>query len=115
MKSIVKTRSIQFIVGLLFCLTLILFPTLSLAHRNAYPVNSRSVFLTGCLLNDSPNFQDDNEVKNTMQVCVCMLDKFQNNYSNLQFMRLFTGADRNEQPYVRELNNFVNRHAADCT
>ena len=114
MKSIIKTKSIQFIVGLLVCLALVLFPTLSLAHRNSYPVNSRSVFLTGCLLNDSPNFQDDDEVKNTMQGCVCMLDKFQNNYTNLQFMRLFAGADQNEQPYVRELNNFVNRHAADC-
>ena len=101
-------------IGLLFCLASMLYPTRSLAQIHSYPVNSRAVFLTGCLLDDPPNFQRDLEVNNVMKMCVCMLDKFQDNYTNLEFIRMFAGADKGEQPYKDELNKFAERHILEC-
>lgn len=86
----------------------------SLAQTHSYPVNSRANFLTGCLLDDPPNFRSDLEVNNVMKTCVCMLDKFQDNYTNQEFMRLFARADKGEQPYKEELEKFAERHIFDC-
>ena len=109
-----KINSILIKLDLLLCLVVIFFPTLSLAQRNTYPVNSRSVFLAGCLLEDPPNFKNDGQIVKRMGVCVCLLDKFQENYTNQEFQLLFAGASRNEQPYTRELQDFSNRHLGNC-
>ena len=114
MKSVIKITSTQFWLTLLFCLTLILIPTASLAHGNTYSVESRSVFLSGCLLNQSPNFKNDSEIINSISTCVCMLDKFQDHYTDQEFMTLFGQAEQNDPPYVQELNDFTNRHLVSC-
>ena len=83
-------------------------PAAVLAQNNAYSVSTRSVFLSGCLLEEPPDFQDTNEVVQKMRLCVCLLDKFQARYSEGDFQRLFQPAK------AEELNNFVREKFPAC-
>ena len=83
-------------------------PATALAQTNAYSVNTRSVFLTGCLLEEPPNFENTNQVVQKMRLCVCLLDKFQASYSEEAFQRLFQPAK------AEELNNFVREKVPAC-
>ena len=106
-------KSVSLQLNLLLCLAFILFPASSYAQKNTYPVNSRSVFLAGCLLENSPNFQNDGEVVNVMRICVCILDKFQANYTNQAFMTLYANAERDAKA-KQELETFVQRQMPNC-
>ncbi len=106
-----KSISLQF--KLLLCLAFLVFPASTSAQTNPYPVNSRSVFLAGCLLENSPNFQNDSEVVNVMRICVCILDKFQANYTNQAFMTLYANAERDAKA-KQELETFVQRQMPNC-
>ena len=83
-------------------------PATVLAQTNTYSVNTRSVFLSGCLLEDPPNFQNTNVVIQRMKLCVCLLDKFQASYSETEFQRLFQPAK------AEELNAFVKNNISSC-
>ena len=89
-------------------LFLSVIPATVLAQTNAYSVNTRSVFLSGCLLEDPPNFQNTNVVIQRMKLCVCLLDKFQANYPESKFQRLF------QPEKAEELNTFVKNNIASC-
>ena len=83
-------------------------PATVLAQANTYSVNTRSVFLSGCLLEDPPNFQNTNVVIQRMKLCVCMLDKFQASYPEAEFQRLF------QPEKAEELNAFVKNNISSC-
>ena len=114
MRSIAKSALLTFELGLLVCAVAILLPQKSLAQTNTYSLGSRSVFLTGCLLDDPPNFWNDVEVQYRMRACVCMLDKFQENYTDSEFVQLFSEAQNNRQPYQQELHDFSSQHIRNC-
>ena len=83
-------------------------PAAALAQTNAYSVNTRSVFLSGCLLEDPPDFQNTNQVIQRMKLCVCLLDKFQAKYPEGEFQTLFQPAQ------AEELNRFVKENISAC-
>ena len=104
----------QFKLALAAGLILSMFPRRSLTQVNSYPVNSRSIFLTGCLLDKPPNFSSEGEVYQRLKTCVCMLDKFQANYSNQEFTELFDAASQNKQPQKQELDKFTTSIIPEC-
>ena len=109
-----KINSVKLKLATLFSLTTILLPNLTLAQNYPYSVNVRAMFLTGCLLDGKSNLPNDQEAYNLMKSCVCILDKFQARYTNQQFTSLFDKANKNVEPYKRELDNFVKQNIMDC-
>ena len=83
-------------------------PIAALAQTNAYSVNTRSIFLSGCLLDEPPNFQNTNQVIQKMKLCVCLLDKFQAKYPEREFQTLF------QSEKAEELNRFAREHIPAC-
>ena len=114
MKHSILSNGVSLKLGLLLCLAWLAVPAQSHAQTHSSPVNSRATFLTGCLLDNSPNFSSDREVTHVMETCVCMLDKFQDNYDNLEFLRLFSRADNGEERYQEELEEFAESHIYEC-
>ena len=84
------------------------------AQTNPYPVSTRAIFLAGCLTDGDKPLNDDKQVYQSMRTCVCLLDKFQDNYTNEQFMLMFDKASQNTEPYKQELNNFVKNNIMSC-
>lgn len=92
-----------------------LIPMNSMAHTNDYPVSTRAIFLSGCLLESKElDFNNDQEVYTNMRICTCLLDQFQTAYTNTEFMELFAGATENQKPQVQELENFTKEHIISC-
>ena len=92
-----------------------LIPMNSMAHTHDYPVSSRAIFLSGCLLeNKELDFNNDQEVYTNMRICTCLLDQFQTAYTNTEFMELFAGATENKQPQSQELEKFTKEHILSC-
>ena len=92
-----------------------LLPISTMAHTNDYPVSSRAIFLSGCLLeNKELDFNNDQEVYTSMRICTCLLDRFQTAYSNAEFMEVFAGATENKQPQTQELEKFTKEHVLSC-
>ena len=92
-----------------------LIPMHSMAHTYDYPVSSRAIFLSGCLLeNKELDFNNDQEVYTNMRICTCLLDQFQTAYTNTEFMELFAGATENQKPQAQELENFTKEHIISC-
>ncbi|ELS03624.1 hypothetical protein Xen7305DRAFT_00033480 [Xenococcus sp. PCC 7305] len=92
-----------------------LIPMNTVAHTNDYPVSSRAIFLSGCLLeNKELDFNNDQEVYSNMRICTCLLDQFQIAYSNTEFMELFAGATENKEPQTQELEEFTKKHVIAC-
>ena len=114
MNRTIRSNRVSLKLRLLLCLAWLVVPAQSHAQTHSYPVNSRATFLTGCLLDNSPNFDSDREVTHVMETCVCMLDKFQDNYNNLEFLRLFARADNGEERYQEELEDFAESHIYEC-
>lgn len=109
-----KINSVKLKLVSLLSLTTMLFPTLTLAQSYPYSVNVRAIFLTGCLLDDKSNIENDQKAYSAMKTCVCILDKFQARYTNQQFTILFDNANKEAEPYKRELDNFVKQNIMDC-
>ena len=90
-------------------------PSNTMAHTHDYPVSSRAIFLSGCLLeNKELDFNNDQEVYTNMRICTCLLDQFQMTYSNKEFMELFAAATENKQPQTKELEDFTKEHIVSC-
>ena len=90
-------------------------PVNSMAHTHDYPVSSRAIFLSGCLLeNKELDFNNDQQVYTSMRICTCLLDQFQTAYSNTEFMELFAGATENKRPQTQELEEFTKQHIISC-
>ena len=87
----------------------------TMAHTHDYPVSSRAIFLSGCLLeNKEIDFNKDQEVYTQMRICTCLLDQFQIVYSNTEFMELFARATENKEPQKQELEEFTKTHIISC-
>lgn len=84
------------------------------AQTAFYPLSTRSFFLTGCVSDDPPNYNNPDEFYLKMRACVCLLDKFQAEYSHEQFIALFEGVEAERQPQEQEAERFVMRHIHDC-
>ena len=92
-----------------------LIPIKVLAQGNVYPVNSRAIFLAGCLTEDTGiDFQNQDEIYSLMRLCVCLLDKFQLTYTNSEFMTLFDKAGRQDSDSQQELDRFSTKHYPSC-
>ena len=89
-------------------------PAAVLAQANPYSTNARSTFLTGCLLEDPPDFENGNEVYLRLQLCVCILDQFQDTYTEAQFAALFQGASEDNPEQQEELSRFVEQNISAC-
>ncbi|AFY70791.1 hypothetical protein Pse7367_2531 [Thalassoporum mexicanum PCC 7367] len=79
-----------------------------------YPLGSRAVYMTGCLLDDPPNFNDTNAVIQKNRICLCFLDKFQLEYTNDQFIQLFADIDAGKPEAIAEGERFGRKHFASC-
>lgn len=91
------------------------FPVQALAQSNSYPVGSRAIFLAGCLTDEpSLNLYDKDKVYSQMRICVCFLDKFQNAYTNTEFMTLFAEVEQNNSTSQQELSQFFAKHYSSC-
>ncbi|MEO0949096.1 MAG: hypothetical protein AAFY11_13310 [Cyanobacteria bacterium J06641_5] len=86
----------------------------SVAQGNPYSAGSRATFLTGCLQENAPDYNNDAEVVSRMRMCVCLLDRFQGEYTNPQFTQLFVDLDRKVPAAEREVDDFLTRHISDC-
>lgn len=84
------------------------------AQGSSYSTGSRATFLAGCLQENAPDYSNDAEVVSRMQMCVCLLDRFQDEYTNAQFTQLFTDLDRKVPAAEREVDTFLTRHISDC-
>lgn len=105
-------RKIIFVLSGIF---MSLIPMNTMAHTHDYPVSSRAIFLSGCLLeNKELDFNNEQEVYTNMRICTCLLDQFQATYSNTEFMELFAAATENKQPQVQELEEFTKNNIISC-
>ncbi len=103
------------IKALLSAILISFLPVTTMAHTHEYPVSSRAIFLSGCLLeNKKINFNNDREVYTQMRICTCLLDQFQIAYSNTEFMELFAQATENKEPQQQELEEFTKKHIMSC-
>ena len=105
----------QKITVLLSGILMSLSPMTTMAHIHDYPISSRAIFLSGCLLeNKELNIDNDQEVYTQMRICTCLLDQFQITYSNTEFMELFAQATENKEPQTQELEAFTKQHIISC-
>jgi hypothetical protein len=88
-------------------------PQMAIA-QNQYPLGSRAIYMTGCLLDDPPNFNDTNAVIQKNKLCLCFLDKFQLEYTNAQFIQLFADIDAGKPEAIEEGNRFGSKYFASC-
>jgi len=85
-----------------------------IAQGNTYSTGSRAAFLAGCLRENAPNYSNNVEVVSRMRMCVCLLDRFQAEYTNSDFTQLFVNLDRKVSAAEREMDEFLTRHISDC-
>ncbi len=92
-----------------------LIPVNTMAHTYPYPISTRAIFLSGCLLdNKEIDYDNDQQVYTQMRICTCLLDQFQTAYSNTEFMELFAQATENKEPQKQELEEFTKKHVISC-
>ena len=70
--------------------------------------------MQGCMTDKQPDFTNKDEVYMKIRGCLCMLDQFQDNYTNQEFMELFAGAHNNQQSEAQELMSFVKEKIGNC-
>ena len=95
-------------------LTITSLPKIVLGHTNRYSLSSRSVFVSGCISDDPIDIRDRQEVTRRVRFCMSLLDRFQQKYSDREFMQLFQGARENRQTEKTELDRFVKGNVAYC-
>ncbi|MEA5467963.1 hypothetical protein [Spirulina sp. 06S082] len=106
----------QLSLALVAGITPIAFSLPLFAQTHPYPANSRATFLSGCILdpNNAPDFTNREAVSERVEACVCLLDKFQQSYSNEQFTALFTALEQGDGQARKEMGDFFRNNVPSC-
>jgi hypothetical protein len=85
-----------------------------MSAQTTYPLNTRAIYMTGCLLDNPPDFANTGAVIQKNKLCLCFLDKLQAEYSHDQFIQLFSDIDAGKPEARAEGEQFARRHIASC-
>ena len=97
-------------------LSLILFTFIYSVPASAYEysLKERTTYMQGCFLDDPPDFKNQSKVYLKMKICLCMLDKFEARYSEIQYKDLMNHKGKNYSWQKRELDDFVKESMKSC-
>jgi len=101
-------------IALITTLILTSIPKIALGNTNRYSLSSRSVFVSGCISDKAIDLNDSQAVTLRVRFCLCMLDRFQLQYSEREFMQLFQGASENREKEKAQLDRFVKSNVGYC-
>ena len=89
-------------------------PAAVLAQANSYSLETRSSYLSGCLLSGFIELQNSDEVVRKMTRCLCSLDRLQDTYTEAQFQKLSQGALEGNLEQQTELMDFAWESVEAC-
>jgi len=84
------------------------------ASAYEYSLSVRTTYMQGCFLEDPPDFSNQSKVYLKMKRCLCMMDNFEERYSEKQFIDLFNHEDKMYSWQKRELDEFVKKSIKSC-